>query len=114
MRRERFGEHVTHFIGPSPVMFDDLVGDPGHPSILNAPPSPAGRSRRVFPNITRSAASDLPPGFVQIRTQHGRLICVLVMRRGGQRTEARRPPWDMPLIKPPSNSLPTLCRPISL
>ena len=47
MRRERFGEHVTHLIGPSPVMFDDLVGDPGHPSLLNAPPSPVGRSRRV-------------------------------------------------------------------
>src|SRR3954468_2597927 len=41
MRRERFREHVTHLIGPSPVMFDDLVGDPGHPSLLNAPPSPA-------------------------------------------------------------------------
>src|SRR5215207_8065326 len=37
MRRERFGEHVTHLIGPSPVMFDDLVGDPGHPSLLKCP-----------------------------------------------------------------------------
>ena len=46
---------------PIPVMFDDLVGDPCHPSLLNAPPSPAGRSRRVFPNITRSAASAVPP-----------------------------------------------------
>src|SRR5215208_2194355 len=37
------------------------------------PPSPAGRSRRVFPNITRSAASDVPPVSGQIRTQHGGL-----------------------------------------
>jgi hypothetical protein len=99
MRRK----HVTH-----PVMFDDLVGDPGHPSLLKCPALADRSPRRVFPNAQRRprCAAGFRANPDATRQAH---FC-LVMRRGGQRTQARCPPWDMPLIRPPSNSLPTLCR----
>jgi hypothetical protein len=63
MRRK----HVTH-----PVMFDDLVGDPGHPSLLNAPPSPAV-ARDASCLISRAAP---PPIRVSSESgRDGRLFC---------------------------------------
>jgi hypothetical protein len=34
---EQGGWQTGVWWGPSPVMFDDLVGDPGHPSLLKCP-----------------------------------------------------------------------------
>src|SRR3954453_5902883 len=100
MRRERFREHVTHLIGPSPVMFDDLVGDPGHPSLLNAPPS-----RQVARDASFLISRAAPPPMCRRVCKSDatrQTIFVLVMRRGRAAHEARRPPSDMPLIRPPS------------